>query len=889
MTPKDDPLELLLPRADATLLRKAHDLTKFLGLFVMESKSTHAARVGLDSERACAEWEKGVRARVESALSDLARHYLRHACGPDAIFQFGPARLTAAEAFAMLAEHGPELNFGPLFPEPGEPALAFAERVLERWQEMPENTAQRELWSARRTRARQGPLAALPLLEAGARARAKAPPEEQWLWLCGWIECLLERGAVREARALLNQHASLIAGNHRLRCLAAWCLVLCGEAQASAELYSKLRPEEICLPKALAALRQRVPDWLRYLPGREALDEAPPRLHEPSRARHSIGASACIECRLDETGEARVVRADVAPALRARMSTWTAERPAAHQETGSLEQRCVLEDRVCIEHRMSGLLRGDPLGGPQTRAIALVPLHDERARLCGWLRLEFEHHLVPRAEYLLVWSRQGEPERQAERTPLCIEGDAELREAVFQDCMRALALESPQRRWWGFALRGHEPVLVAGSLEDEGPLGQGLEFGSALRRAVDAAGHVRFDEAQPGWSLHPDSQSGLVLQLRFAGRGIGLLVVESPRRREFARLDCERHEATLEAHALALELAAFREAQRRQRRAEAYFDAHAPGFRSFAERLLRAAEREQCITLCGKLGSGRKTLARWLHAQSPAAQAEPGLLGPDADPDPRRLTEQLELLAGSTLLICELERWSPAAQRRLLEWLEEREARPRADWPRPIVLMGQIPAQAESQGRMEPALARRLERMCWRVPSLHERRGEILKLFAALLETLSRREQLRAPELDDAALALLWRQRWPGNLVELESVALRCLLFAPGRQIDVETLARLLREFGLRPLERLPSRHPDRADLLAALGTTRLGTGRVNKTRAALYLGWDPDTLVARMQDLSIPQEGPFEVPSWNGLDFPVEAAHPGSNPGSHSGANPDG
>jgi hypothetical protein len=35
--------------------------------------------------------------------------------------------------------------------------------------------------------------------------------------------------------------------------------------------------------------------------------------------------------------------------------------------------------------------------------------------------------------------------------------------------------------------------------------------------------------------------------------------------------------------------------------------------------------------------------------------------------------------------------------------------------------------------------------------------------------------------------------------------------------------------------------------------------GRTNKTRAAAYLGWDPDTLVARMKDCGLPDEVPEE------------------------------
>lgn len=871
MLPKEDPLDLLLPRADAHVLRRARDLTQFLRLFVMDAKSASGTRVGLDSERVTAEWEQAERARVEQALSDLARHYLSHACGCDAFMQFGTPHGSASQAFATLADHGPELGIAPLFPTPGEDPTAFAERALALLGSLQADNPLRELWNARLERVRRGPRFALPLLEAGAKARAKAAPAELAPWIAGWTECLLERGAVREARALLAQHAALLPRSPRLRCLAAWVLVVCGEGPAGAELLADLRPEELTLPRSLAALRQRIPEWTRYLPGREAPTDGRTRLHSDDASRQSLGASLRIEYRLDDGGEARLESLEAAPGLRQAARQWLAQRPAPHQELHSVEQRCVLEDRICIEHRCESRTLVDAVGGSATLAIALVPLHDERGRVRGWMRLEFEHHLVPSPEYLAHWAQSCGKPAAAAQPVLHVERDAPLREAVFQDCMRALGLESTQRRWWGFSLHGHQPVLVSGSVEGDALLGSGLQPGSALLRAIDAAGHVRFDEVQPGWSVHPESESGLVLQLRFADSTMGLLAIESQRRRDFARLDLARHEEVLSTHALALELAAFREFQRSRHRAEPCFDVHAAGFRRFAERLMRAARRGQCITLCGALGSGRKTLARWVHWLSPARDAELGVQGPESDFEAGALQRLLERHAGSALLFTELERWPLNAQRQLLEWLQEHEGNPRANAPQPIVVMGLSPAQAESRGLLEPALARRLERLCWRVPSLHERRGEILTLFTAVTESLARREQLRVPQWEDDALALLWRQRWQGNLTELESVALRCLLFAPGRCIDAELLARLLREFGIRPLERLPSRHPDRADLLAALSITRLGTGRVNKTRAALYLGWDPDTLVARMQDLGIPQEGPFEILSWGGLDFPVE------------------
>ena len=73
--------------------------------------------------------------------------------------------------------------------------------------------------------------------------------------------------------------------------------------------------------------------------------------------------------------------------------------------------------------------------------------------------------------------------------------------------------------------------------------------------------------------------------------------------------------------------------------------------------------------------------------------------------------------------------------------------------------------------------------------------------------------------------------------------------------IEPEHVHEIAAQFSLRLASRLPSRHPSRSDLLAALRFTRKPSGRLNKTRAALYLGWDPDTLVARMHDAGIGED----------------------------------
>jgi DNA-binding NtrC family response regulator len=105
--------------------------------------------------------------------------------------------------------------------------------------------------------------------------------------------------------------------------------------------------------------------------------------------------------------------------------------------------------------------------------------------------------------------------------------------------------------------------------------------------------------------------------------------------------------------------------------------------------------------------------------------------------------------------------------------------------------------------------------------------------------------------LSDEALALLWRQPWEGNVRELENVLYKLALCGAGElsTADVEAVAQ---RFRLRLVARIPPRDAAPALLEAALRTTRNQCGSPNKTRAALYLGWDPDTLARRLAEAGL-------------------------------------
>ena len=92
----------------------------------------------------------------------------------------------------------------------------------------------------------------------------------------------------------------------------------------------------------------------------------------------------------------------------------------------------------------------------------------------------------------------------------------------------------------------------------------------------------------------------------------------------------------------------------------------------------------------------------------------------------------------------------------------------------------------------------------------------------------------------------------PDGLRELEALVYKLALHFAGRTVCAADVLAVANGYGVRLLARLPSRRTPRRDVVAALASTRKGSGAFNKTRAARYLGWDPATLAARLRTLGI-------------------------------------
>lgn len=191
----------------------------------------------------------------------------------------------------------------------------------------------------------------------------------------------------------------------------------------------------------------------------------------------------------------------------------------------------------------------------------------------------------------------------------------------------------------------------------------------------------------------------------------------------------------------------------------------------------------QIATIEGEHGSGKQTLAGFLHGRSPMARtpfqrrdAREWLVN---EADPSQLAgfiylDRVDLLA------------SPG-QGLLLGVLKSLQDRPAGRAM--VVASSQTPLrQMAGQGLLMPDLAFRLTAVRFGVPPLRQRKEDIAPLAQALLERICARYQQRPVVLGPGALARLLQHHWPGNIRELSSVLEAALLEAENGIIRAEDL-----------------------------------------------------------------------------------------------------
>ncbi|MBL8802913.1 MAG: hypothetical protein JNN27_12995 [Planctomycetes bacterium] len=904
-----DPLTVLLPDAPPPYVEHARRVTTFLRLVRDDAKAARASAVAVSLERARSALDGHLRAQALELLFDLLRHHLYAELGDDSFAWCGEPGRSLQACWSELESLREDLSAAPHTPTPNESALAVARRLLVAAEQLGAEADVLALWSARLVRASSGAAAGEQAFEALAeRCSAAVRPQV----LCGWIECALDRGALRLARRVLARASSAELATGRLARLAIWCALLVEDEAEARALDARAGAWLERLPRPLIELRSALPQWLVMLSGRAQLTPATERVApdriareaalpgvapshaaashaslanatsvhvalspaassyvgqpssrgvglaaELARVRRDVGACGAALFRFRPRQAVALAAVDVAPGLRERQRDWLRAIEGLHNEFASLEHRAVVELAPAQAHRSAGAPLSDALSSASVQSAAVVACVDAHGEACGWLRLEWEHHLPASSARLrriaqalaahfsaesgreapALADSEGAPRVEFELAPELPERPSAQ---VFQQLVDALGMKTAQRRWWGFDVGASRVRLAA---QGGGVAGLGGAPGGrrAVLRALRTGALVRYDDPRPELSLARDSACGVVLAVRWRGELHGLLVVESTRRRDFPEALVQRWLERAAEFALALRIAQFRDWHRQRHGHEVLFG-HGPG--AWIEALAVAARSQAPVALVGSAGAGKTVAARWLHF----AGARPD--GALVERPAGGLGALAELRDAATVVLEHVELAARADQARLVELLDRSQAS--AAPTRWVVACSRRLADPSFDAQLLPGLRSRLQRLELRVPDLAQRRLEIPALAQLLAQRFAHEEGVRAPTFEDDALALLWRQPWPGNLRDLENFVFKLVLTAPGASLRAEDLERVARRFGLELARRLSSRTPDAASIRAALQATANLRGTVNKTRASLYLGWDPDTLVARMNDLAI-------------------------------------
>ncbi|MFQ5719511.1 MAG: sigma-54 interaction domain-containing protein [Acidobacteriota bacterium] len=325
-----------------------------------------------------------------------------------------------------------------------------------------------------------------------------------------------------------------------------------------------------------------------------------------------------------------------------------------------------------------------------------------------------------------------------------------------------------------------------------------------------------------------------------------------------------------------------------------------PALRHILATIERIAPRRSHVLITGESGTGKELVARAIHEGS--GRRGGAFVAVDCGSVSDTLLESelfghrkgsftgavqdraglIEEASGGTLFLDELANSSAALQTRLLRVLQEGEVRRigenhtrRVDLRVVAASSGDLAALARRR-QFRQDLYYRLNVVHLAIPPLRRRREDIPPLVQHFIQGCARRYGLEDRRFTPAAMEVLLRYPWPGNIRELQNVVERSLLLSSDPTISPDRLPADL----LDALLRLDEADPEDGVAVKTgeqmlIERALLQTGG-DKTRAARLIGWHRTKLYRRLRSYRIPYEFGREQPA----EDACEPLHPPrSNP----------
>jgi DNA-binding NtrC family response regulator len=234
------------------------------------------------------------------------------------------------------------------------------------------------------------------------------------------------------------------------------------------------------------------------------------------------------------------------------------------------------------------------------------------------------------------------------------------------------------------------------------------------------------------------------------------------------------------------------------------------------EKILRADQRLGSalppVLIEGETGTGKSTIARWIHANGPRREAP--LIEINCSTLPESLAESelfghergaftdarqeriglFEAADGGTLFLDEIASLPEALQAKILTAIEDRKIRriggntPRSIDVRLIAASLHPLDQLVREGAFREDLFHRLHLLYIRIPPLREFPQDLPQLASHLLEGLRKRYRLPETRISGDGMQRLLAAQWAGNVRELMHELERGLIFNEGPSLDFDHL-----------------------------------------------------------------------------------------------------
>jgi DNA-binding NtrC family response regulator len=292
--------------------------------------------------------------------------------------------------------------------------------------------------------------------------------------------------------------------------------------------------------------------------------------------------------------------------------------------------------------------------------------------------------------------------------------------------------------------------------------------------------------------------------------------------------------------------------------------------------LLKLAEHvsptESTVLIQGESGTGKEVVARYIHNLSNRADGpflsincgalpenllESELFGHVKGSFTGAVRDKQGLFAaarGGSFFLDEVGEMPPSLQVKLLRVLQEREAIPVGATeaiPVDVRIIAATNRDLEEEirrGNFRSDLFYRLNVIALNLPTLRERRDDLLLLLEAFLQTMAQETGTEPKALSSEALDAVMVYEWPGNVRELENALEHAVVLSRGNLIEAGALPERITRRRKEPLVAERSyRNPTLEVIERAYIMWVLQAEGGNKTRAAEVLGIDPSTLYRKL------------------------------------------